>query len=311
MTVSDKDPSFNASRAELFEALSHPLRLQILTALNESPRSFAELKHLIGIDSSGHLAFHLQKLADYTAITARGEYTLSDDGHEAYRLLTTIHDHHPQPLSSHHRIQSMRLPLIVVCIILVSLSIHYYQYQAYQQVVTDNDALQTFYDTVLRIENSTITKTYAASNTASRIDGDGIVGVSYQLYPLYTLFPNTTLTLDIHLLEDMPEACYLPVQVRYISRAQLTAYGLVFETYEPGTIITEFPPILLDAQVTHSQAFTVALPAIGLYYISVNGPETPGTLAITYTITFQTSYHGSTVVFLSLPPSHPFLSISP
>ena len=47
---------------EVFEAISHPLRIKILKLLANKPRSFSELKRELGIESSGKLDFHLKKL---------------------------------------------------------------------------------------------------------------------------------------------------------------------------------------------------------------------------------------------------------
>ena len=49
-------------QAEVFDALGHPTRIVILKALSEGPAGFAELKKKTGIESSGHLLHHLNKL---------------------------------------------------------------------------------------------------------------------------------------------------------------------------------------------------------------------------------------------------------
>ena len=78
---------FDSSRAELFEALGHPARVKILRTLEERPMGFAELKREVGIESSGHLQFHLGKLTGLVTTNAEGSYTLTDDGREAIRVL--------------------------------------------------------------------------------------------------------------------------------------------------------------------------------------------------------------------------------
>ena len=77
---------FDLREAELFEALGHPTRIRILQALNEIPLSFSELKREIGIDSSGHLTFHLSKLAGLVKTNTEGKYCLTDSGREALRI---------------------------------------------------------------------------------------------------------------------------------------------------------------------------------------------------------------------------------
>lgn len=62
--MAEPEKVFDSSRAELFEALGHPTRVKILKALGERPMGFAELKREVGIESGGHLQFHLGKLAN-------------------------------------------------------------------------------------------------------------------------------------------------------------------------------------------------------------------------------------------------------
>lgn len=80
---------FNEARAELFEALGHPARIRILEALESRPMGFAEIKKSVGIESSGHLQFHLRKLNNLVNDGENGTYALTDDGREALRVLRT------------------------------------------------------------------------------------------------------------------------------------------------------------------------------------------------------------------------------
>jgi len=84
----DED-NFDSSRAELFEALGHPTRVRILRALGSRPMSFSELKREIGIDSGGHLQFHLGKLSRLITTDQFGNYKLTDEGQEALRVAQT------------------------------------------------------------------------------------------------------------------------------------------------------------------------------------------------------------------------------
>lgn len=80
----DGDASdFNESRAEVFEAISHPVRIKILQALNEKPMGFAELGRAVGIEGGGHLGFHLRKLSNLVRMTPEGVYALTGNGKEA------------------------------------------------------------------------------------------------------------------------------------------------------------------------------------------------------------------------------------
>jgi len=69
--------------AELFEAISHPVRIRIIKILEKQPTSFASLKRQLRIDSSGNLDFHLKKLGELVAVRADGLYGLTDAGKEA------------------------------------------------------------------------------------------------------------------------------------------------------------------------------------------------------------------------------------
>jgi len=81
--------SFNEVRAELFEALGHPLRISILESLESRPLGFAEIKRSVGIESSGHLQFHLRKLDGLVEDAASGAYALTNDGRDALRVFRT------------------------------------------------------------------------------------------------------------------------------------------------------------------------------------------------------------------------------
>jgi DNA-binding transcriptional ArsR family regulator len=81
--MSQNENHFDSSRAELFEALGHPTRVKILRTLAERPMSFSELKRETGIESSGHLQFHLGKLSSLVKTDAVGNYTLTDEGRDA------------------------------------------------------------------------------------------------------------------------------------------------------------------------------------------------------------------------------------
>jgi DNA-binding transcriptional ArsR family regulator len=78
---------FDSSRAELFEALGHPTRVKILRSLQRGALGFSELKKEVGIESSGHLQFHLSKLGNLVGTDPNGSYSLTDEGREALRVL--------------------------------------------------------------------------------------------------------------------------------------------------------------------------------------------------------------------------------
>jgi len=87
--VSESESSSEESlaRAELFEALGHPIRVKILKSLEQGGLGFSELKRKSGVKSNGHLEFHLGKLRGLVSTTEAGDYVLTDDGMEALRFL--------------------------------------------------------------------------------------------------------------------------------------------------------------------------------------------------------------------------------
>jgi DNA-binding transcriptional ArsR family regulator len=87
--MSDENDRFDSSRAELFEALGHPMRVKILRALDEKSMSFSELKKETGVGSGGHLQFHLGKLSRLITTDEFGNYKLTDEGQEALHVAQT------------------------------------------------------------------------------------------------------------------------------------------------------------------------------------------------------------------------------
>ena len=76
--------------AELFEAISHPIRIKILKLLEKQPSSFASLKRQLNIDSSGNLDHHLKKLGPLIMTREDGLYALSGAGKEALISIAAI-----------------------------------------------------------------------------------------------------------------------------------------------------------------------------------------------------------------------------
>ena len=75
------------SSDELFEAVSHPIRIDIVKILAEKPSGFADLKRELKISSSGLLDFHLKKLDELITINKEGRYSLTEKG---FAALTTV-----------------------------------------------------------------------------------------------------------------------------------------------------------------------------------------------------------------------------
>jgi hypothetical protein len=127
----NQDDSFDASKAEVFEALGHPTRIRLLKCLGERHLPFSELKRAAGLESNGLLAFHLGKLGGLVSLNPEGAYALTDEGREALLIIEASrisNSEHPSPRPA------LRLPrqkvvvagLIMVRIVLGSVA-------AYQQ----------------------------------------------------------------------------------------------------------------------------------------------------------------------------------
>jgi DNA-binding HxlR family transcriptional regulator len=102
------------SSDELFEAVSHPLRVEIVKALAEKPLRFADLKRSLKLTSSGLLDFHLKKLDDLITVNSEGCYSLTDRG---YAALTTI-----ESAAGYYRLRSAQKRSfylnLIVCVLL-------------------------------------------------------------------------------------------------------------------------------------------------------------------------------------------------
>jgi DNA-binding transcriptional ArsR family regulator len=78
-----KPQDFDAAKAELLEAVSHPVRIKILRTLNGKELDFVELGKAVGVENAGQLSFHLAKLVNLVKETPEGNYVLTGNGKEA------------------------------------------------------------------------------------------------------------------------------------------------------------------------------------------------------------------------------------
>ncbi|MEM3703245.1 MAG: winged helix-turn-helix domain-containing protein [Candidatus Bathyarchaeia archaeon] len=77
---------------DLFEAVSHPLRVEILKLLAKRPMRFADIKRELKIDSSGLLDFHLKRLNNLIGVS-EGLYVLNERGYAALQAVEVISKH--------------------------------------------------------------------------------------------------------------------------------------------------------------------------------------------------------------------------
>lgn len=75
---------------DVLEAVSHPLRVEIIKLLAKGPRRFADIKRELRVESSGLLDFHLKKLGNLISINEVGFYVLNDKGFAALQAVEAI-----------------------------------------------------------------------------------------------------------------------------------------------------------------------------------------------------------------------------
>src|ERR1700733_11678839 len=115
----NQDDSFNASKAEVFEALGHPTRIKILQTLSENPLPFSELKRAIGLESNGLLTFHLGKLSGLVRLNSEGAYALTDEGKEALRMIEASRIPHAEPRTLRPSVHLPQQKAVLAALVLV------------------------------------------------------------------------------------------------------------------------------------------------------------------------------------------------
>lgn len=113
----EAERGFDQDKAELFEAIGHPNRIKIIQALDQGGMGFAELKKKVGMESSGHLAFHLGKLEHLVVMDPNGQYVLTGEGREAMRMIQTVREKEGAP--RHAPRISVRRPLIAALLVVI------------------------------------------------------------------------------------------------------------------------------------------------------------------------------------------------
>ncbi|MHA1934229.1 MAG: ArsR/SmtB family transcription factor [Candidatus Thorarchaeota archaeon] len=78
---------------EVFEAISHPMRIEILRLLAKRPIRFADIKRKLRIKSSGQIDFHLKKMTGVVTTDKNGNYTLNDRGFAALMAVDVVSRH--------------------------------------------------------------------------------------------------------------------------------------------------------------------------------------------------------------------------
>ena len=76
---------------EIFAALKHPVRRQILLFLEDkSEVSFTEIQNAVGTSDTGLMSYHLKELAPLVEQSTRGKYCLSEVGRASITLFRKV-----------------------------------------------------------------------------------------------------------------------------------------------------------------------------------------------------------------------------
>ncbi len=119
----EKQIELDRQRAEVFDALGHPTRIQILKVLSEGTLGFADLKKKTAIESSGHLQHHLTKLNGLIRTDEYGKYCLSEQGKDALLTVQTVENASPRTITQEKGNKHFKLGLKPVAILLIGLLI--------------------------------------------------------------------------------------------------------------------------------------------------------------------------------------------
>jgi len=76
---------------EIFAALRHPIRRQILLLLEDKGEiSFTEIQNALGMSDTGLMSYHLKELAPLVEQSTRGKYCLSEVGRASITLFRKV-----------------------------------------------------------------------------------------------------------------------------------------------------------------------------------------------------------------------------
>ena len=125
-------------RAEVFDALGHPTRIQILKVLSEGSLGFADLKKKTTIESSGHLQHHLTKLNGLIKTDEYGKYCLSDEGKDALLTVQTVENASLKKEVNEKRHRHFKVGLQPVAILLVALLVASSAVAVYEYIQASN-----------------------------------------------------------------------------------------------------------------------------------------------------------------------------
>lgn len=143
----EKQVEQDRQRAEVFDALGHPTRIQILKVLSEGSLGFADLKKKTAIESSGHLQHHLTKLNGLIKTDEFGRYCLSDEGKDALITVQTVENVSPKKevKQKGHRLFEVGLKpvaFLLIALLIASSAVAVYEYREITGLHNENAFLK-------------------------------------------------------------------------------------------------------------------------------------------------------------------------
>ena len=128
----------------IFNALKHPIRRRILRIIENKPSTYTEIQNQLNIDN-GLLNYHLENMRSLLTKTESGNYTLSEFGGGATRLLEKVEQPSSNQDNNLFGINPLYIKYIIV-VLIVSLGALSFQYikldNRYNILETQNVALE-------------------------------------------------------------------------------------------------------------------------------------------------------------------------
>jgi DNA-binding transcriptional ArsR family regulator len=106
---------------EIFAALKHPVRRQILLFLEErGEASFTQVQNAVGIEDTGLMSYHLKELAPLVEQSERGKYRLSEVGQAGVELFQRVErERHRSSITVRTEIEKWLSETLVKSVLLV------------------------------------------------------------------------------------------------------------------------------------------------------------------------------------------------
>ena len=229
-------------RAEVFDALGHPTRIQILKVLSEGSLGFADLKKKVAIESSGHLQHYLTKLNGLIKTDEYGKYCLSDEGKDALLTVQTVENASPcyanekaHKLNFSNTLGSKPVVFLLIALLIASTAIAVYEYNQIGNMNTSSNP---------KLNNAG----YLSGSKLYLISANS----SYQ-----TINGKACLVIDAIIRNDYTAQEPPPMDNSGINSTGMAYFGLTAILYEGNKIVS-------SEDVTSTGSSPLGVPQIGL-----------------------------------------------